>query len=1225
MKNLIRKFRLPLSLLLVALVFGLSALLIVSYTYQNKVPHKKILAFNKTLNERYTIGNKLLKGIAKQFSEPTFDELSGYAKKLPHHTYLFVVKQDSLVFWSDNSIPLDNTTISLRILKTQNGYYQQSISYNGKYKYILLDLIQNTYPYNNEYLISSYNPVYNLSEEYLLDRSSGSFKVTSVAGDPLLYVTPPNATRLSVEQEFLVFSLFLIAFVLLVFAIHYFLKSIGLSPYFSTFILLISVILLRILQFEFKFPYFLHYFDLFSPINYASSPWLPSLGDLLTNVLLFTTLSFILFRTFIRYTPDSSNSSLSKSIILFISLSILTLFYYISLYLIDTLIISSSFELNLTKILDFTAYSVVAFLVIAMILLNLFYISFTIVRISVLQSGMYTFIIAFLFFSSALWYGFYITGLYTPQWQELILFFIYIGLLTLIANKILPFPHVTTSTLLILVLTSISTFCLYHNKETKEYEERKLMAIRLSTDQDKIGEFLYSEMEKSIINDTTLYALFMSAWYDPNEEEACINYIRNHYFNGYWSKYNAQVTLCYPEKELSLKPSDVIIDCNEYFDNIIANITDKTSSSTLHFIRESYGASNYIARIPIYSSKLQEESASIIIEFSQKYVPKGLGYPELLLDKSFMTFYDMSVYSYAIYTNGELIKNVGDYSYSISEKPFLPYKREYNFFNKNSFNHLYHIVNEKTSIIISKKNLNILDKLSPFTYQLIFHILLVFLITTVYNLRFTGKRYPDLKSQLQIMLVAMVLFASMIIGATTLHNIKSLNDKKNQDMLSEKAHSVLIEIEHKLDAVSSLDPSQESYLIELLTKFSLVFFSDINLYTAQGDLLASSRPEIFEEGLRSRLMSSEAYHQIAVNQRTFFVTTEQIGKYRYLSAYIPFRNTNNELMAYINLPYFAREHELRQEISSFLVTFVNIYIILTALAVFVSLLVGNYLTRPLKLIRDQFSHVKLDKRNEKITYNRRDELGNLISEYNLMLDKLAESVDKLSKSERESAWKEMARQIAHEIKNPLTPMKLSIQHLYRSWQDKAPDWETRLEKTTTSIIQQIDSLAAIATAFSDFAKFPAPLNKEVELVQLIKDTIALFIPQTEFTITYNHPSNPCYVFADEKQLSRVMVNLFNNAIQSIPAEREGKIYIEVREYNTEYSVIITDNGIGIPDEQKSKIFSPNFTTKSGGAGLGLAMVKNIIDSANGRISFKSDKNGTSFELRLPAIKIDSRN
>lgn len=1219
MKNQKIKNKLPFTLLVFAISTALLLSIIYLFIVYNNSPIKRIEAFNKQLNDRYQQTSVFLNQLTEDISSSTFNDFSIKCSKLPKNTSLFVTINDSLIYWSDNSIPFDYYRAAPRIVQTDNGYFQQSVLLKDSTKYILLDLIKYEYPYQNDYLSSSYNTIYSLPSGFEINKTTGKYPILDNDGNKLFYINADSESILTGEQEFVLYSLSILIFCLLIFSLYYLLKDTGFNQLISLTILVLAAIGTRVVTFIYGFPYFFQRFDFFSPLNYASSFWLPSLGDLFTNVLLITILSFIIFKT-LRKQNFNEVHRFYKLLIVTSCLVFLVALHYTSLYLIDTLIVNSSFELNLSKILDFSIYSLLAYFIIAMILLSLFYLTFATIRISLVYVSTKLFTAILFLFSSVIWYLFTLEGLYTPLWQELVLYLIFAIIVIGICAKKIPFPHITSTILLILSLTFISTFCLYHNKEAKEHEERKLMALRLSTDQDRVGEFLYSDLEQAIKRDTTLFNLFMSAWYEPIGEEACINYLQNHYFNGYWTKFNTQITLCYPEKQLSLKPSDVIIGCNQYFDNIIRNITEKTSNPNLFYVKESYGASNYIARIPLYTDS-GDESASIVIEFTQKYVPKGLGYPELLLDKSFVSFYDLSIYSYAIYSKGELIKNVGEYSYSISEKPFLPYKKEYNFFNKNGYNHLYHVVNENTSIVVSKKNLATLDKLAPFTYQLIFHIILIFFLTTAYNLRFTNKRYPDLKSQLQIMLVTMVLFASMIIGGTTLHNIRNLNDKKNQDMLSEKAHSVLIEIEHKLDAMNSLDPSQQPYLQELLTKFSQVFFSDINIYTTQGDLLATSRPEIFEEGLRSRFMSPEAFNQIAVNQRTFFVTNEQIGKYQYLSAYIPFRNKDNQLMAYINLPYFAREHELRQEISSFLVTFVNIYIILTAFAVFLSLLIGNYLTRPLKLIRDQFSHVKLDRKNEKISYNRRDELGNLINEYNAMLDKLADSVDKLSQSERESAWKEMARQIAHEIKNPLTPMKLSIQHLYRSWQDKAPDWEQRLEKTTTSIIQQIDSLAAIASAFSDFAKFPSPQNTNIELVKLIKDTIALFITQTEFTISFIHPETACYVFADEKQLSRVMVNLLNNAIQSIPVGRDGKIDIIVKTELSEHVILVSDNGIGIPEEQKSKIFSPNFTTKSGGTGLGLAMVKNIINSANGSISFRSDSNGTTFEIHLPAVKV----
>lgn len=1200
-----------------ALSLSFAVTVLYGFFKTSNIPQLSIYQFNKDLNVRYKWSQNEILNLTKEFNAPTFQELHNYSKKLPDDYSFYALKDKKLIFWSDNFTPFEFTSDDYRIVTTPNGIFQQSSETTGAYTFILLDLIKHTYPYQNDYLPSSFNKSYNLNETYIIDSQQGSFPIKDEEGEILFYIEPTeNVSPLSWEQQLVLFVLYLLTVSLFVLGLFTFMKKSNIHSVVALMLIIITIVSARIITFQIGYPSFLKEFDIFSPLYYASSYWLPSLGDLLTNTLFGSIIAFLIYRVFNNMHFSEIKGKAKIFGFIPISFIIITSSYYLVLYLMDTLIMNSSFELNLSRILDFSVYSIIAYFIIALFLLSLFFVSYSFIKRSVLLIGPWWFLTVFVVLSLVLWYVLFSVHWYIPQFYELVLFLAYVAFVVAICARLLPFPHVTTTTLLILILTMISTFCLHHNKETRELDQRKLMAIRLSSDQDKVGEYLYSDMENQILKDSNLLKMFNNAWIDPLQENTCIDYLHSHYFGGYWSKYNIQITLCYPEKQLEIKPSGMIIGCSQYFDEIISNITDSTAARTLFYVRDSYGTNNYIARIPLATNKA--ETAHIVLEFTQKYVPKGLGYPELLLDKAFITFYDLGIYSYAIYSEEELIKNVGEYSYTISEKPFLPYKSDFKHFNKNGYNHLYHVINDKTSLIISKKQLSILDNLAPFTYQLILHILIVFVFTTAYNIRAKNSRFPDLKSQLQIMLVALILFSSLIIGTTTLHNIKSLNNKKNQDMLSEKAHSVLIEMEHKLDTVSDLQNTSSSFLHELLTKFSLVFFSDINLYTTKGDLLATSRPEIFEEGLRSRYMSSEAYNQISENQRTFFVTNEQIGNYKYLSAYIPFRNKENELIAYINLPYFAREHELRQEISSFLVTFVNVYIILTAIAVFISLLVGNYVTRPLQLIKDQFSHVKLDGRNEKITYYRNDELGNLIMEYNLMLDKLSESANKLAQSERESAWKEMARQIAHEIKNPLTPMKLSIQHLYKSWKEGAPEWESKLEKTTTSVIQQIDSLAAIASAFSDFAKFPAPANENVDLNEIIRDNIALFSQHKDISISYSHPERSCLVFADKKQLSRVMVNLLNNAIQSIIPGKMGKIDIRLEIAAEKYIITITDNGTGIAEELKPKIFSPNFTTKSGGTGLGLAMVKNIITSANGAISFRSDASGTTFEIVLPA-------
>lgn len=1211
--------------MIVACLFAFSTILFTSYTRLQQNPENQHTQFQARLNARNLEASEQLLRLISSPTTKNYADFKTFSNQLPAFYNLFVLRNGKLIYWSDNSVPIDfehnDSLNNHRIVKTGNGYYQVNTGTDGTNVYYLTDLVKFSYKYQNDYLSSVFNPAYSLGQGYDIASGPTPYPIIEPDGKVLFYLNPGVNTMLTEPALLILFLLYIATFILLITGIfrlycHY--THIRKNLYIFLLFAL-DVIILRGLLFYFRIPEALYAADLFSPLYFASSKYLPSLGDFFLNATATVLVLYFFYKTFSDSIRVHRSTVLIDRALSAFSITISVLAFYVCCYLIDTLMVNSSFSLDPGNIMDFSMYSISGFLIIAMLLMSYFLFAYPLLRLSF--SGNTTLVPVLLFsgINAVLYYGAGLTGLFHPNPVNILFLVLFLITVILIHKKVLRFPHFTTLTLFVLILTAVSAFSLHTQKVKKERDERKLMAIRLSSDRDKMAEFMFADVEQSIQSDTLVKRLFLSAWNNPADEIHCIEYIKNTYFKGYWTKYSVQVTLCYPDKVLQIRPSNYLTGCREYFHGIIHTLGEKTASPHLWFIRESYDASSYIADIPYGNIAGKQTSASIVIELNRKYAPKGLGYPELLLDRSISTFNDMLNYSYAIYFKDELVKNVGEYTYSTNEHEDIASPADFFFYDKNGYNHLFHNINHETSIIISSKTENQLDKLAPFTYQFIFHIILLLIFSGILSFRgLKNKRNLDLKTRLQLMLVALILFSSLSVGISTIYNIKNLNTRKNRDMLSEKTHSVLIEMEHKLASFDILDLSQKEYLEELLTKFSLVFFSDINLYDIEGRLLASSRSQVFEEGLKSDRMNPEAYRQLALNKRTFYIMNEQIGNYNYLSAYIPFRNDQNKLTAYINLPYFAREQELRQEISSFLVAFVNIFVILTALAVSISLLVGNYLTRPLQLIRNRFTSLNLERANEKIAYSRQDELGDLVNEYNLMVDKLADSAEKLARSERESAWREMARQVAHEIKNPLTPMKLSIQHLRKAYKENAPDWENRLEKTTQTLVSQIDSLASIATAFSDFAKLPAPHNEKTELTGIIRSTLSLFSQHPDIRFTLTHTEKECFVFADEKQLSRVFINLFNNAVQAIPGDRKGEVLIKLETSENIHRIEISDNGNGIGEAEKPKIFSPNFTTKSGGMGLGLAMVKNIIDSAGGGISFVSDKStGTTFTILLP--------
>jgi nitrogen fixation/metabolism regulation signal transduction histidine kinase len=379
---------------------------------------------------------------------------------------------------------------------------------------------------------------------------------------------------------------------------------------------------------------------------------------------------------------------------------------------------------------------------------------------------------------------------------------------------------------------------------------------------------------------------------------------------------------------------------------------------------------------------------------------------------------------------------------------------------------------------------------------------------------------------------------------------------------------------------------------------------------------------VYNEGLLSRQMDPVAFTELSENKQSSFVHIEKIGDFEYLSAYATFRNNSNEIVGYLNLPYFLRQKELKEEQASSLLALINIYSLLIAISMIVTFIIANRLTEPLTLLQEKIGQIRLGRKNERIDYRKNDEIGGLVSEYNRMIRELEQSADLLARSERESAWREMAKQVAHEVKNPLTPMKLSVQYLLKAWEDKRPDFDERLRKFRDAMIEQIETLSAIASEFSYFAKMPAALKTETDLLQVLNNCLEFYRNnESQVAITFEHPGlRKAIVLADKDQMLRLFNNLIRNAIQAIPEERDGKIDITVQKIDGVYEVRVKDNGMGIPEEIREKIFAPNFTTKNSGMGLGLAMSKTIVENMDGEISYETGiGEGTTFLMRIPAL------
>ena len=476
--------------------------------------------------------------------------------------------------------------------------------------------------------------------------------------------------------------------------------------------------------------------------------------------------------------------------------------------------------------------------------------------------------------------------------------------------------------------------------------------------------------------------------------------------------------------------------------------------------------------------------------------------------------------------------------------------------------------------------------------------------------------------KIKLVLIGIVVVSFVVFGVVSGTFVKKQYISYTLDNLKERIYSVETEAQQKLGGRDTLDAEiLGPYMQYILQKFSAVFVTDINLYNLDGELLASSQPSIYEKGISAEQMNPMAFHAFNSKKKSEFIHTEKIGKLSYLAAYLPFINNKGTPLGYLNLQHFSKQNTYENQISGFLITIINIGVLLLVITVIIAIFVSTWITTPLRLIQQNFKTVELGKANKPIAYDSDDEIGALVKDYNNKLAELELKAMQLARSERETAWREMAKQVAHEIKNPLTPMKLVLQHFQRSYDPKSADAPEQLQRFVKLLIEQIDTLTKIANEFSDFAKMPKANEEEIDLLPLIKNCLDLY-NTNENDIKFSTKCSEITVFADKDLMIRVFNNILKNALQAIPSDRKPSIGIEISHERKGYLIAISDNGIGINPQEKNKIFVPNFTTKSTGAGIGLAMVKQIIQNHNGEIWFDSvPKKGTTFYIYLPGISV----
>lgn len=479
----------------------------------------------------------------------------------------------------------------------------------------------------------------------------------------------------------------------------------------------------------------------------------------------------------------------------------------------------------------------------------------------------------------------------------------------------------------------------------------------------------------------------------------------------------------------------------------------------------------------------------------------------------------------------------------------------------------------------------------------------------------------SLRVRIFLSMIFLTLIASVLIATVSIYQFRKEAREYHQDRLERKEIAITEHINYVLQNTTYPLTTENIPLIfkDKIYELSDIHSMEINFFDLKGKLLISSKA-IFKLDKDKPKINPSTLKIIQSSLDKRYIEFSKVDGQSFRSSYSYLKDIKFKPMGILNLPYEENTEFYDNEVQNFLIRFGQVYTFMLMISIALSYFLSSYITKTLKIISDKIEETQLNQRNEKVVIeDGSKEINLLINSYNNMVDKLQESASVLAQSEREQAWREMAKQVAHEIKNPLTPMRLTVQNFQRKFDVNDPKMTQKLDDYTKTILQQIDTMTAVAGAFSNFATMPAQQNETLNVIRIVKMALEIF---NEDYIQFSALEDDIIAKLDRTQLIRVITNLVKNAIQAIPEEQENKfVFVTVFRQNNEVKIAVKDNGKGISLENQERVFEPKFTTKSSGMGLGLAIIKNIIENYNGTITFETEPNvGTEFLVSFPINK-----
>ena len=1125
-----------------------------------------------------------------------------------------LIDESKIIEWSDNqyipSFYILSGAYNMKYIRLTSGdFIVRKIAVDSTRSLITVIPLHIQYRISNDYLKPYWDPKIfdNQNIVILLPEPEQGYPVT-INGQVIFKILANQEFSRDVKAQGFAMLFLAAAIISFVILIAGWIKNIAQSKPFTGFVILFgSLAGLRAAMILLQIPSRFGALFLFDPKDFASSQLNPSLGDMALNAIVIFVLCFYLFRNYSRF------GFLSKSGNWMITtLSALCVFYGI-LYpciVTQTIYNNSAITLSISQSLDFNLLRITGFILLIISWISAFLFVHVAVKLLTGNESIKQISISILI-GCLIFIG---INEFTGQQYSVSAITTVVYLVSVVSfttyNTLDRFQYATFVYFFIAVgcFAFAGAYTIGYHETHRKAENQQRFAENFLVERDYFGEYLMRETADKITKDVFIQSRLTNPLIG---KEAIKHKIKQVSLSGYFNRYNVSIFL-FDQLGVPLPDESDTINFNTLTE-LYSQEQFRTDYRNVFYItdREDRTLRKYVILVPVRKRGLVV--GNVLIELSLKRIIPENVYPELLVDNRFQQAYRPQELSYAIISSSQIEYSAGNFNYeSLIESELA----NVDLYSEGIFRGGYlHVGVEDVSgrlAIVSSPALPFMYQLADFSFLVLLGIGAVLIFLLIEGIiHYSGPKNLFFSARIQLILnlaffVPLVAVCLITLGLTA----KSSREQLKDDFLSKAAQfGKTISLTIKDVGLSS----QEDFENEFKNVTTLANL-DANLYATDGTLLTTSQPLIFENQLLATYLDPAVFRRMKRGEATF-AATDRVGSLEFYVAYSKILSPDTgEMLGILGIPFFQSGASIEQMQITVLTNIISIFTLVFIVLLIVSFFVTKWLTAPLTMITQTFGRISLTKDNKQLEWKSDDEIGLMVREYNHMLDTLSDSKRELEKNQREKAWREIAQQVAHEIKNPLTPMKLTLQQLERSLQheDQGND---KLKKTVLSLLSQINSLDELASSFSSFAKMPEPVMKPIELIALLNRIINLHTQESK--IAFHTKLSLAPVFADEQLLGRILSNIILNGIQAVPKGRDSKIEILLEAHDPYFSVSISDNGTGIDQELVDKIFLPHFTTKKTGSGLGLAIARQGIEQMGGRISFKTSSAGTIFRIDLP--------